>query len=311
MLIVCPSCATAFRVTRTVLGDAGRQVRCAQCRTVWLATPESAIEDDAMATTGAGASPARAAPPPPPPLPQPEDDADWGAAFAEEAETKSAPKGGEGTAAKGSDIDFDAPVPAAEAPSIQPSADVPPLPSRIVDADDPPPLRPARPKADEPPKRRFRKPALPRTRSFRFSPSVILLMLGSALLATFLLGREQVVRTVPDSASVYERIGLPVNLRGVEFRDVKGANEVVDGVVVLVVEGQLVNITSRAADLPRLRLAVRDAGGKEIYTWTATPPAPRLEAGQAVPFRSRLASPPPDGASVEVRFFTRIDAGGR
>ncbi len=85
----------------------------------------------------------------------------------------------------------------------------------------------------------------------------------------------------------------------------------VDGVVVLVVEGQLVNITSRAADLPRLRLAVRDAGGKEIYTWTATPPAPRLEAGQAVPFRSRLASPPPDGASVEVRFFTRIDAGGR
>ncbi len=147
MLIVCPSCATAFRVTRTVLGDAGRQVRCAQCRTVWLATPESAIEDDAMATTGAGASPARAAPPPPPPPPQPEDDADWGAAFAEEAETRSAPKGGEGTAAKGNDIDFDAPVPAAEAPSIQPSADVPPLPSRIVDADDAPPLRPARPKA--------------------------------------------------------------------------------------------------------------------------------------------------------------------
>jgi hypothetical protein len=56
---------------------------------------------------------------------------------------------------------------------------------------------------------------------------------------------------------------------------------------------------------------VRDAGGKEIYTWTATPPAARLEAGQSVPFRSRLASPPPDGASVEVRFFTRMDAGGR
>jgi predicted Zn finger-like uncharacterized protein len=312
MLIVCPSCATAFRVTRTVLGDAGRQVRCAQCRTVWLATPESAIEDDAMATMGAGASAARAAPPPPPPPPPPpEDDADWGAAFAEEAETKSASKGGEGVGATGNDVDFDAPVPAAEAPSLQPSADVPPLPSRIVDSGDTPPARPSRPKADEPPKRRFRKPALPRARSFRFSPSVILLMLGSALLATFLLGREQVVRTVPDSASVYERIGLPVNLRGVEFRDVKGANEVVDGVVVLVVEGQLVNITSRAADLPRLRLAVRDAGGKEIYTWTATPPAPRLEAGQAVPFRSRLASPPPDGASVEVRFFTRIDAGGR
>ncbi len=311
MLIVCPSCATAFRVTRTVLGDAGRQVRCAQCRTVWLATPESALEDDAMVATGASASAARAAPPPPPPPPA-QDDADWGAAFAEEAETKSAAKGDEVTSTKDSDFGFDAPVPAAEAPPIQPSVDVPPLPARVDAADDMPPPRTARPKAEEPPKRRFRKPPLPRRgRSFRMSPSVILLMLGSALLATFLLGREQVVRTVPDSASVYERIGLPVNLRGVEFRDVKGANEVVDGVVVLVVEGQLVNITSRGADLPRLRLAVRDAGGKEIYTWTATPPAPRLEAGQAVPFRSRLASPPPDGASVEVRFFTRMDAGGR
>lgn len=311
MLIVCPSCATAFRVTRTVLGDAGRQVRCAQCRTVWLATPESALEDDAMASTGAAsASAGRAAPPPPPPPPPADDDADWGAAFAEEAQAK--PGAADAARPKDEDIGFDPPVPAAEAPSIQPSADVPPMPQRIADPDDAPAPRPARAKVDEPPKRRFRKPSLPRPSGrFRMSPSVVILLLGSALLATFLLGREQVVRTVPDSASVYERIGLPVNLRGVEFRDVKGANEVVDGVVVLVVEGQLVNITSRGADLPRLRLAVRDAGGKEIYTWTATPPAARLEAGQSVPFRSRLASPPPDGASVEVRFFTRMDAGGR
>ena len=136
-------------------------------------------------------------------------------------------------------------------------------------------------------------------------------MLGSAIIATFMLGREQVVRTVPDAAGLYERLGMPVNLRGIDFRDVKGANEIVDGVVVLVVEGTLVNITPRSVDLPRLRLAVRDASGKEIYTWTATPPKPRLGGGEQASFRSRLASPPPDGASVEVRFFTRADAGGR
>jgi len=78
-----------------------------------------------------------------------------------------------------------------------------------------------------------------------------------------------------------------------------------------VVEGNLVNITGRAIDLPRLRLAVRDAGGKEIYTWTATAPKARLEAGEAAPFRSRLASPPPDGSSIEVRFFAPADAAGR
>jgi hypothetical protein len=150
----------------------------------------------------------------------------------------------------------------------------------------------------------------PRT-GFKISLPVGILLISALILATFMLGREHVVRTMPDTAGIYERLGLPVNLRGVEFRDVKGANEIVDGVVVLVVEGRLVNITGRPIDLPRLRLAVRDASGKEIYTWTATAPKARLDAGEAAPFRSRLASPPPDGSSVEVRFFSPVDAAGR
>ncbi|WP_250847897.1 MJ0042-type zinc finger domain-containing protein, partial [Escherichia coli] len=80
MLIVCPSCATAFRVTTTALGDAGRQVRCARCRTIWLATPDSAIAEpvvaQAVAETGSAGAVDQA----------PEDD--WGAAFAEEARDK-------------------------------------------------------------------------------------------------------------------------------------------------------------------------------------------------------------------------------
>lgn len=301
MLIVCPSCATAFRVTKTVLGDSGRQVRCAQCRTVWLATPESAVEEqiqtpaaETVGASAAGESPGG-------------DDADWGAAFAEEAESKA-----------GGEMRAEPAVPEAEVPSIQPDADVPPLPSRSAEpeeAETPSPgaKRPVRGDKDASGPRRLRRPSLPRPSggAFRLSPSYLILLLGSAILAMFFLGREQVVRTVPDSAGLYERLGLPVNLRGVEFRDVKGANEIVDGVVVLVVEGQLVNISGRPVELPRLRLSVRDAAGKEIYTWTATAPKPRLDAGEAVPFRSRLASPPPDGTSVEVRFFTRVDAAGR
>ncbi|MDP3544997.1 MAG: DUF3426 domain-containing protein [Phreatobacter sp.] len=302
MLIVCPSCATAFRVTKTVLGDAGRQVRCAQCRTVWLATPESAVEEQVQAPAAAervGASAGGDS--------QGGDDADWGAAFAEEAESKA-----------GGDALAEPAVPEDEVPSIQPDADVPPLPARAAEPDEaerssPEAKRIVRDEREPSGLRRLRRPSLPRPggQSFRLSPSYLILLLGTAILAMFFLGREQVVRTVPDSAGLYESIGLPVNLRGVEFRDVKGANEVVDGVVVLVVEGRLVNITGRPVELPRLRLSVRDAAGKEIYTWTATAPKARLEAGEAAPFRSRLASPPPDGASVEVRFFTRVDATGR
>lgn len=306
MLIVCPSCATAFKVTTSVLGETGRQVRCAQCRTVWLATPESAIEEPAMAPAGAMAAGGGSAP-----QDQADDDADWGAAFAEEAESKGESKPGDGEDA---DLFAEPAMPEAASPSLQPDTEVPPLPARAKEPDEDVPARRGGPDAStsDTGRRRLRNSlSRPRAQAFKVSPPIFILVIGGAILATLLFGREQVVRTVPDTAGLYESIGLPVNLRGVEFRDVKGANEIVDGVVVLVVEGRLVNITGQAVDLPRLRLAVRDAGGKEIYTWTATPPVARLEPGGSAAFRSRLASPPPDGTSVEVRFFTRLDAAGR
>ena len=300
MLIVCPSCATAFRVNAAALGDTGRQVRCARCRTVWHATFDSAVPEPAIvvAEEQAGA-PAEAA----------AHDAadDWGAALAEEQRDRQRP---------GEDAPSEPPtVPVAEAPSIAPAGPAEPLPRRVDDTPEKtaPVPRSARGDIESRAAQRRRRAyaARPSGAGLRLPVPMAIVLLGMALLATFFLGREQVVRTVPESATVYEALGVAVNLRGVDFRDVKGANEIVDGVVVLVVEGQLVNITGRPIDLPRLRLAVRDATGKEIYTWTATAPKPQLDPGEAVPFRSRLASPPPDGATVEVRFFTRQDAGGR
>src|SRR5438874_3279897 len=38
MLIVCPSCATGYRIELSTLGVSGRSVRCARCRHVWFAS---------------------------------------------------------------------------------------------------------------------------------------------------------------------------------------------------------------------------------------------------------------------------------
>ena len=37
MLIVCPNCATSYRIEPSSLGAAGRSVRCVRCRSVWVA----------------------------------------------------------------------------------------------------------------------------------------------------------------------------------------------------------------------------------------------------------------------------------
>jgi hypothetical protein len=78
-------------------------------------------------------------------------------------------------------------------------------------------------------------------------------------------------------------------------------------VSVLVVEGLILSVAKTSVDVPRLRLAVRNESGAEIYSWTALPTRSILGAGEQLPFRSRLASPPAEGRDVVVRFFNRHD----
>ncbi|MEI4584049.1 hypothetical protein WAC45_27580, partial [Klebsiella pneumoniae] len=53
--------------------------------------------------------------------------------------------------------------------------------------------------------------ARPGGSGWRLPVPMTIVLIGIAILATFFLGREQVVRTVPDSATVYETLGVPVN----------------------------------------------------------------------------------------------------
>jgi hypothetical protein len=139
-------------------------------------------------------------------------------------------------------------------------------------------------------------------------PLVILFLL---FVCGALIGlRKDIVRHVPQMASFYSTIGLPVNLRGLVFHDVKISNETHDGVPVLVVEGVIASTVGVPVDVPRLRFALRNSAGAEVYSWTAQPAQPVLEPGDTMPFRTRLASPPADGQDLQVRFFTKRDAAG-
>ena len=60
----------------------------------------------------------------------------------------------------------------------------------------------------------------------------------------------------------------------------------------------------------RLRFSVRDAHGAEIYAWNAVLEQPILRPGEKAWFKSRLASPPPEGRNIDVRFFSKRDLAG-
>jgi hypothetical protein len=204
------------------------------------------------------------------------------------------------------------PAPAAvpEQPQEQPPvalSDIP-IPVELPAAEGTPPadLDNGPPDVESVAARRARAAALKRRR--RSTLPLAAAIAGLMVLSGALLGmRKEVVRHAPQLASFYAAIGLPVNLRGLAFADLKIGNEVHDGVPVLVIEGVIVSMTSKEVDVPRLRFALRSASGAEVYSWTAPPSQPKLGPFEVLPFRSRLASPPAEGHDVQVRFFTRRD----
>jgi predicted Zn finger-like uncharacterized protein len=316
MLIVCPSCQTPYEVAAASLGAEGRSVRCVRCKEVWFATPaQEDLGQPAAAAEAAGMSAAAAS-------------AQYrrgsGAAAGqwdpgEQADQAEPPAGDDWS------VDANLAARAADRASVR--FEDPPTPdvaaAGLDAAYDAPPLAPAADEqaaSDEPPEdiesfaaRRARRERLRNEgRSGRPSLATVLFALFAANVA--LIGwRTDVVRVMPQTASLFAAIGLPVNLRGLAFSDVTTTTEAHDGVTMLLVQGTITNISKQPRDVPRIRLAMKNAAGAEVYAWTSLPTRPALAPGDSEPFQTRLASPPPEGNSVAVRFFLKRDLtrGGR
>jgi predicted Zn finger-like uncharacterized protein len=304
MQIVCPNCTTSYQIADAALGENGRSVRCVRCQTVWHAAPlamADATADDTVAAFRAelgGEAPAPSEP-----------EGDWRAADQAWDEPSLDPNAA--TDPTGTDPLpemapmglADIPIPVEDAPPLVPGGGPGSRPvTQITSLDNNGP-----PDIESVAARRARTTA--RKRRDRMPVPLSIATVALVTLCAVLLGwRKDVVRHAPQLASFYSAIGLPVNLRGLAFTDMKIGNEIHDGVPVLVVEGMIVSLVSKQTEVPRLRFALRSATGAEVYSWTAQPTQAVLGAFEALPFRSRLASPPAEGHDIQVRFFTRRDA---
>jgi len=283
MHIVCPHCTTSYAIDPATLGVAGRNVRCSRCKEVWLARPEDAVETVAPARAMASASQSSA---------EADAAAEWEAMASE-------------------DDGQEAPV--VDSPSI--SADWPDGDGSPPDDDSDWPSMAQDDAVDGGAAGRpgswFRKllrpPALFRAsgKPFVGLPTACAAM-GALVLALF-IWRVDVVRLLPQTATFYKTVGLEVNLRGLTFKDVKITTETVEGKPVLVIEGAISGDAHKSLQLPRLRFSVRDAQGAEIYAWNTVLEQTVLRPGERVSFKSRLASPPPEGRNIDIRFFNRRD----
>jgi hypothetical protein len=123
------------------------------------------------------------------------------------------------------------------------------------------------------------------------------------LLASAVIGRNEIVAGFPASASLYQKLGLPVTIQlGLQFEDVVSRRLEEGGVAVLVVEGAVVNHTDQARPVPPIRVTLLDGGGRRLQQELFQAEKTRLDGGGKTTFTGRLINPAEQARNFSVTF---------
>ncbi|MBO0347095.1 MJ0042-type zinc finger domain-containing protein [Roseibium limicola] len=289
MKIKCPDCGTSYDIKAEALGSEGRSVKCARCSNRWHVSPPKAPEPDASDI----------------------DEEEWARDQEAEARAEDVPP-----AAANPDIkSAAAPAPAAKAATATAS---PPDPDEDLDENGETSSNKSTDIESQATRTKIkvnpykhRKDTIGAIinwllrRNFRRISGVALFGASVVICLFFLLIRDELVKKSPDLASLFETIGLEINLRGLEFRDLRTFKDIADGRPALVIEGTIHNIKAETITVPAVRLSLRDAELQEIYAWTIEPHAKRLNALDEARFRTILTEVPSGVADIQVRFVDR------
>lgn len=113
---------------------------------------------------------------------------------------------------------------------------------------------------------------------------------------------ETVVSLAPITVKAYEKLGLEVNLFGLDIRHVAQENKIVGGAHVLMIKGEISNPTNSVRKIPWLRFALLNEEQKELYSWTLDTAARPLRSGETTSFVTRVADPPELAKNLQIRF---------
>lgn len=174
---------------------------------------------------------------------------------------------------------------------IEPALEVPPRPAPALQVSERPPAFPQSP----------RRGGRSRWAALRWLAVAVLLAL--AVLAGVVVARGAVVALWPSAARLYALAGFSGEPQGAGLKIEKLApSRTSDG---LIIEGDIANGGRTTQDLPRLRVALRDAAEKEVQFKIIDPPQPRLAPGAVAHFKTPFDHPDDAAKGVVVTFAKR------
>ncbi len=78
----------------------------------------------------------------------------------------------------------------------------------------------------------------------------------------------------------------------------------------LVIEGEVANVSDQVREIPPMRAELRDAARKVLRTWTFKAGETRLLPGESVLFSTRVEDPAAEAAGLSIT-FTKAPADAR
>jgi len=326
MIISCPNCSAHYSVPITALGEEGRTLRCAKCAHTWEQLPyeESILELDEHEVT--------TAPPPPPPAPEPLPDPEPEPEPMFEPEPEPEPvietmADDEPTPAPESvhtsDSFDDTDMPSDEelndifgdddiepmqsmAESMYSKDDIDDLDS-LDDLDDPDPIpevftAPVRHKEKKKKKGSF----------FKFLFWLIFIL--ALLIGCLHFGRSLIMQFVPQAAPVYniydssfskvqDMLGMKPQLSDLmEIRDVHSSRRKEGNDNLLIIAGDVGNISESSQVVPQIRVSLFDATDAEVQFVIVDTKDKEVAAGGTTPFEALIKNPIASARRLEVTF---------
>ncbi len=133
------------------------------------------------------------------------------------------------------------------------------------------------------------------------SLGVVIVALGASLW----LGQAQLVAAWPATARLYSAVGVeiaPVPAgTGLEVRDLIPRRTVQDGTPLLLLEGEVVNITDEPVPVPPIMATLRDHDDNIIQQWTFDVGLKALAPLERIPFQTQFENP--SNAATDIKIF--------
>jgi predicted Zn finger-like uncharacterized protein len=134
------------------------------------------------------------------------------------------------------------------------------------------------------------------------------LLFGVAAIASAIgvvMARDAITHAWPPAARLYTTVGLPIKTLG-EGLDLKSVTSTIHGDnQALMVEGDVVNTSQRAASVPLLQAIITDANKKVLKRWSFSAGAAVLRPGESAHFQTEQGEAPKDGKEIAVTFTER------